>query len=347
MDNTNKNKLEIINDISFNQDNTCFSVSTDTGFNIYNTYPFKKLLTRTIKGGVNKLAIISNSSIVALVKKFLDENDKNKIILYDYKLQKQLIELRVNSPVLNLILKRDRIFVICKNEIHSFAFGSFDNINSIQTCTNPKGLFGIYGENDNITIFYPDDPIGNISIKDYQKNKVTSFKAHRSSIACISINNTGTLIATASEKGTLIRIYDLSGLLLQELRRGTQYANIYSIEFDKNDKYLVCSSDTGTIHIFCLSISSDGNNVNNPNQNQTSMIGKIYGMFGFKNEYLNSEWSFSQFNIPNYNSGFSICVFGLDNTLVVLTQSGKYYQIQFNPSTQGKCIKLQEHEINN
>ena len=58
-------------------------------------------------------------------------------------------------------------------------------------------------------------------------------------------------MATASDKGTLIRIFSTEdGLPLQEVRRGTDKAEIYSIAFDRQNKQIACSSDKGTIHIF-------------------------------------------------------------------------------------------------
>ncbi len=70
-------------------------------------------------------------------------------------------------------------------------------------------------------------------------------------MSCIALNFTGTLLATASDKGTLIRIFSTeTGEPLQEVRRGSDKAEIYSIAFDKHSHWIACSSDKGTIHIW-------------------------------------------------------------------------------------------------
>ena len=73
------------------------------------------------------------------------------------------------------------------------------------------------------------------------------------------LNYVGTLLATASEKGTIIRIFSTeSGQPLHELRRGAEKADIYSICFDIKSKWLACSSDRSTIHIFSVNPKLDG-----------------------------------------------------------------------------------------
>lgn len=79
------------------------------------------------------------------------------------------------------------------------------------------------------------------------------MNCHNNHITCLAMNYSGSIYATASEKGTLIRIYESkSHNKLQELRRGSNKAVINNLAFDRHSRWLACSSDHGTIHIFAL-----------------------------------------------------------------------------------------------
>ena len=55
-----------------------------------------------------------------------------------------------------------------------------------------------------------------------------SISAHQGEVACLALNSQGTLVATASDKGTLIRVWDTAKRsLLVELRRGSDPATLY------------------------------------------------------------------------------------------------------------------------
>lgn len=80
------------------------------------------------------------------------------------------------------------------------------------------------------------------------------IQAHKAPIAFLAINSTGTMLATASEKGTVIRVWSIPGAeKLYQFRRGTREARIYSITFNVVSTLLAVSSAHDTVHIFKLS----------------------------------------------------------------------------------------------
>lgn len=79
------------------------------------------------------------------------------------------------------------------------------------------------------------------------------IQAHKSPISFLSINSTGTMLATASDKGTVIRVWSIPGAeKLYQFRRGTREARIYSLNFNLVSTLLVVSSAHDTVHIFKL-----------------------------------------------------------------------------------------------
>ena len=92
---------------------------------------------------------------------------------------------------------------------------------------------------------------------------VNVAEAHRSPLSCISLNNTGTLLATASDKGTIIRVFVVpSAQKLYQFRRGSMPSRIFSMSFNATSSLLCVSSATETIHVFKLG---------GPPQRRTSM----------------------------------------------------------------------------
>ncbi len=104
---------------TFNQDATCFAVSTERGFRIYNTYPFKDnfergihkilILFLVLDGGIGIIEMLNRSNILALVGG--GKNPKyapNKVILWDDHQTKMISELRFTTAVKNVKLKKDK-----------------------------------------------------------------------------------------------------------------------------------------------------------------------------------------------------------------------------------------------
>jgi WD40 repeat protein len=75
--------------------------------------------------------------------------------------------------------------------------------------------------------------------------------AHDTEIGAIAVNVEGTLIASASERGHIIKIFSTDGgEVVQELKRGNSKAEINGILFHPTQYILACTSSKTSIHIF-------------------------------------------------------------------------------------------------
>lgn len=93
---------------------------------------------------------------------------------------------------------------------------------------------------------------GDVLVFDLLSMSVTNIiQAHKAPISCLTLNSTGTMLATASDKGTVIRVFSVpSAQKICQLRRGSYAARIYSISFNAVSSLLAVSSASETVHIF-------------------------------------------------------------------------------------------------
>lgn len=83
--------------------------------------------------------------------------------------------------------------------------------------------------------------------------------AHHNPLAAIAFNPSGTRLATASDKGTVIRVFSvLDKTKLYEFRRGVKRCvEISCLAFSLCGQFLSCSSNTETVHVFKLEDPKD------------------------------------------------------------------------------------------
>eukprot|EP01052_Picozoa_sp_SAG31_P061087 SAG31_NODE_20194_length_581_cov_1.082988_1_plen_169_part_01 len=101
-------------------------------------------------------------------------------------------------------------------------------------------------------VAFPTETTGVVRVIDTeQRHVVADIAAHRTALVAISISSDGKKLATASERGTVIRAYQLPiGTQLATFRRGTLPVTISSLSFNHPPTQLCSSSDSDTIHIF-------------------------------------------------------------------------------------------------
>ncbi|KAF6264637.1 WD40-repeat-containing domain protein [Scenedesmus sp. NREL 46B-D3] len=235
--------LEVLS-VSFNQDFGCFACGTTTGFRVYNCDPFKETFCRGFNnGGIGIVEMLFRCNILAMWV----------VMIWDDHQVKCIGELSFRSQVRAVRLRRDRIVVALEHKVLSYNFADLKLLHQIETLANSRGLLALSSAADATVLACPGLHTGQVRIELYDRKQTKFISAHNTPLVCLCLSLDGKRLATASDKGTLVRVWNTAdGQLLQELRRGTEPAHIHSIAFSKHCDWLAVSSDKGTVHVFAL-----------------------------------------------------------------------------------------------
>jgi len=309
-DDTNYSLLSI----HFNQDGGCLAVGTSNGFRICNVYPFEETFRRKFSisddhqelcstedtftggGGIGYIEMLFRCNLLAIVGGGPSPHyPPNKVMIWDDHIGRPIGELSFRQRVLGVKLRRDRICVALSDRIYVYNFGNLALLDTIATGGEKNGL-GLLcistdarvdsmtlvenSNNSSMVLACPSLVIGQVRVELYGYRKTVFIDAHESSLAAMVLSVDGVYLCTASEKGTIIRLFETgwkprnlpmkkegnstfpSSVPLREFRRGVEPARISSIAMSLDKGWIACTSDRGTTHIFRTRID-DSNKIYN------------------------------------------------------------------------------------
>jgi WD40 repeat protein len=275
---------------AFNQDGGCLAIGTRRGFRTCNVSPFQETFRRTFSstatqesmgGGIAIVEMLFRCNLLALVGGGPSPKyPPNKVIMWDDYRAKPIGELSFRQRVLAVKLRRDRIAVVLTNRVYVYNFADLTLIDQIPTCTNLRGLVCMSSDASSPTVVVtPGMTKGHVRIELYSRDssltthtssatnassqhqgsnnnqdyqRTVLIEAHETNLAAMALSMDGTMLATASEKGTIIRVFDTrkGGAPIQEFRRGVERATIFCIAFSRHKDFIAVTSDRGTVHVF-------------------------------------------------------------------------------------------------
>ena len=260
--------------VNFNQDHSCVAVGTRDGYSITNCEPFGRVYTNH-SGPTSLVEMLFCTSLVALVATSDSDPKSNasprRLQIVNTKRQSVICELLFPTAILGVKLNRRRLVVVLEHEIYIYDISNMKLLHTIETSPNPMAICALSPSSDNCFLAYPS-PVpsptspfaagstsgsaqaGDVLIFDLLSLSVTNvIQAHKTPISALALNSTGTLLATASDKGTVIRVFSVpAAQKVHQFRRGSYAAKIYSLNFNSVSTLLAVSSDTETVHIFKL-----------------------------------------------------------------------------------------------
>lgn len=393
--------------INFNQDYSCISVGTKNGYKIYNCDPFGKCYSK-MEGGIGIVEMLFCTSLVALVGAGEQPAfSPRRLQITNTKRQSTICELTFSTSILAVKLNRKRLIVVLEEQIYVYDISNMKLLHTIETSPNPQAICALSPSNENCYIAYPSPtssssssyatndkygslgapPVANGDVYVFDAlslQVVNSVQAHKSPVSCISMNSEGTMLATASDKGTVIRVFSIpNAQKLFQFRRGSYPARIFSLSFNLVSTLLCVSSDTETVHIFRVggvdgrdrSGSSNGqseggrlgsamdrdsgsHNSVSGHVGVSSAVGSIIrrtsmNMVGSVGSYLpevlTEMWEptrdFAFLKLPVAGVHSVVALSNTTPQVMVVTSEGYFYQYNIDLENGGECVLLKQFSL--
>lgn len=258
-----------LNYITFNQDNSLLAVATTRGLRIYSTDPFE-LTSSDYEEEVSLVEQLFSTSLVAMIL------TPRLLRIVNTKKHSTICELTFHGMVVAVRMNRKRLVVMLEEIVFIYDISNMKLLHQQLTPLNPGGICAVSPNSEHNFLILPHyqktapnaasqqshvpksivkEPVsGDVLLYDLNKmEEVTVIQAHQTPVSYVAVNNEGTMMATASEKGTVIRIFSIpDGKKLYQFRRGSMPARIYCMSFNATSTLLCVSSATETVHVFKL-----------------------------------------------------------------------------------------------
>ncbi|KAF7547630.1 hypothetical protein G7046_g8949 [Stylonectria norvegica] len=236
---------EAVLSVSFNRDSSCFAVGLDSGICIFHSKSCLLKASRDFNAGIGLVQMMGTTNYLALVG---GAHPFRQAIIWDDMKGKAALEITALTAVRGVQLGRERIAVVLQNSVRVYSFAKPpDLIYVYETADNMQGLCCLSDKK----LAFPGRTAGQIQVVELATGSVSIIPAHSSALRAMQFSPDGELLASASETGTLVRVYSTGNCArIAELRRGIDPATIFSLAFSPLGTMLACTSDKSTLHIF-------------------------------------------------------------------------------------------------
>ncbi|KAJ7448411.1 WD40 repeat-like protein [Mycena latifolia] len=223
-----------------------------------------------------------------------------KLQIVNTKRQSMICELLFPSSILAVKLNRKTLVIVLETEIYVYDISNMRLLHVIETVPNPEAICALSPAADYPYLAYPA-PLPSPALASASSAASTTsssntstaaaagttatgaggsgdvmlfstralapanvLRAHRSPLALLSLSGNGQLLATASVKGTVIRVFSVPGAeKLYQFRRGARETRIHSLAFNGAGTLLAAGSERGTVHLWKVGRGAPGSSSSN------------------------------------------------------------------------------------
>ncbi|EGD80431.1 hypothetical protein PTSG_11076 [Salpingoeca rosetta] len=248
----------------FNQDASRLAVGTMDGYMIMKISPDIKMITSSHEESTSLIHLYYNTGLIAHVGGGSEAFSSQRCMkITNVRTRKEIIRMSYSKKILAVRINRRFLVLASDESIRIYDMGTMKLKHTISSPpANPNGVLAlatchVLKEEDkgcrHLLCYPKSNEKGDLFVYDVENQRLLyNLEAHTSPVACVAFNNRGSLLATASEKGTKFRVFaTATRAKLYELRRGyATRARVLSMNFCPESKYLCVSSEKATVHVF-------------------------------------------------------------------------------------------------
>ena len=343
---------------NFNQNSSSVVVGSRNGVKVYELTSVDNLvLIFDNQGQVKDISLVDRLFSSSLVG-FVSMSAPRKLIVMHFRKGTEICNYSYPNTIVAVKMNRLRLVVLLEETILIHNIRDMKVVHTIRdTPSNPRGLCCLSICDDKSFMGYPGSCIsGEVQIFDVVSLRaVSTINAHNGVLAAMTFNDSATKIATASVKGTVIRVFSVPvGQKLFEFRRGVKRCvSIGSLCFSPDSIFLCASSNTETVHIFKLeqvaprqaTATEEGSSwMDYFNKMWTSSANYLPSQV---TEVLNQGRDFATVKLP-FSGMRNICAIVIIQKLprvLVVGGDGYLYIYNLDPLDGGECTLLRQHSL--
>lgn len=241
-----------------------FSIGTKDGFKIFDARNGRLCYEKNL-GGFNIVEMRFDTNLLAIVGTGEQPAmSPRRLCFFNTKTGASKRDLNFKTSILAVRLSRKRFVVVLQDRTFVYDLNSTTILEEIETVPNTKGLCAFAPNSEECYLALPASTSKGSALvyKASEPELICQIDAHQAPLAAMVFSLSGMYLATASEKGTMVRVHLVTqATKSHSFRRGTYPSTIYSLAFSPSvdlPDVLVATSSSGSLHMFFLDAARNG-----------------------------------------------------------------------------------------
>ena len=250
----------LLNSIHFTDRAQSVCLSLPNGFTVLSLNSIKKKIHRFFDNQEFGNSVTIHDSDIILFTGLAGQPTfpDTSLCVFDESIGRVVLEISCNESIRNISMLQQMFAFSTKSEVRLYTFEPPVLYCQFRTFPNDFAPLDFIEKRKSFIVAFSGRQQGTLRIVNFdpslRENQDIQISAHKSPISFIKLNSTGSLVATSSSLGTIIKVFNTkNGDLVGQFRRGSLAAEIRSIAFSPESELVAISSSKGTIHVFSIS----------------------------------------------------------------------------------------------